>query len=141
MELPPFGRQIKTISFAPVQQLGAQQALQLIQTARPLAIPHLTATGLAPVPIAEERFIGAPIAGQGMTDGHQQRQQLDGPTIFQRCSGEEPNRADAGMAGQTQQRLAANGVDVLGEMGLIHNQDNAARWWFSRNPGPADQAG
>ena len=63
MELPQLGREIKAVVFTAMQQLGAQQALQLLQPTGPLTVPNLTTTDLAPVPIAKKGFIGAPITG------------------------------------------------------------------------------
>ena len=63
--------QIQAIAFAAMQELRAQQTLELIKATRPLAVPHHARAALTPMAIAKQGFIGLPIPGQGMANGHQ----------------------------------------------------------------------
>ena len=65
-----------------MQQLGPQQPFQFIETAGPLAIPHLPLAHLAPMAVAKQFLVGPAVPGQGMADRHQQGQQLNRPAIF-----------------------------------------------------------
>jgi len=126
---------------AAMQQLGAQQALEFAEAAGPLAVPDLAMADAAPVAVAEQLLVGQTIPGEGMADGHQQGQQLNRTAVAQGGPGEQPGDPGAGMAGQGQQPAAAQGLQVLGAMGFIHQQHDTARGQIPGQAGPAQQLG
>ena len=138
-QLPPLGGQVETILLAAMQHQGPHQPLQLLQMAGPTGLPKPPPRLLTPVALAEVLLKGPLVPGQGVADGGQEREQLGRATIFHRRAREQPDGPEPGMAGQPQQALAAPGLAVLGEMGLIGDQHGAGQRQGRGQPGPAVQ--
>lgn len=115
------------------------QPLEFIEPLGSGRLPLAPSALLAPMALTEPLLVEAPVVGEGMADRRQQRKQLDRAPVLHRGAGEQPDRPQPRMPGQPQQGLGTGRLDVLGEMGLIHDQHRGGRRQRSRQGRPADQ--
>ena len=91
---------------------------------RPIAIDLLRYDRDVEVKIQTEKGVmRALIPRKRVVHGREQWEQLGRTAVLHRRTGEQPNRPETGMTGQSQQARRASSLKRLGEMGLIHHQE------------------
>ena len=135
---PAFGRQVKHLRLAAMGSTAGQTPPNSSNCEAPWpAIGVLLA--FAPMALTVTLFKQALIPGNGVVHGRKQQEQLSRTAVLHRRTGEQPDRPEAGMPGQSQQGRRAGSLKRLGEMGLINHQECSSWRQLRQQPGPAHQ--